>query len=134
MAHVQCAIEHIFPLVYEFRKKRSPEELEQLRLKQLQNATFEDITEVEDVIAGSGAATSGPGGLMPNVSTLQRRRISNTFNKFPNAKRKRTDDIELNEEFDVDEPDAIAGDDDDMVMFDPNESIIEGPDDDEDDL
>lgn len=105
-----------------------------MRLKQLQNATFEDITEVEDVIAGSGAATSGPGGLMPNVSTLQRRRISNTFNKFPNAKRKRTDDIELNEEFDVDEPDAIAGDDDDMVMFDPNESIIEGPDDDEDDL
>ena len=147
VANVQAAIEHIFPLVYEFRKKRSPEELEQLRLKQQQNATFEDITEIEEVAVagtgtGSGTVTATATGTGSDIQTvlpitnniLQRRRISNTFNKFPNAKRKRFDDIdeELN---DVDDPDCIVtADEDDMVMYDPNESIIEGPDDDDDDL
>lgn len=107
--------------------------MEQLRLKQLQNATFEDITEVDDVVVASSASTTG--GLVPTVSTLQRRHISNTFNKFPYAKRKRFDDT--NDDFDVDDPETIAeagNDEDDMVMYDPNESIIEGPDDNEDNL
>lgn len=137
VAHVQCAIEHIFPLVHEFRKKRSPEELEQLRLKQLQNATFEDIIETEDT-AMPGSGTTAPtsntsGSVAPTVSTLQRRRISNSFSKFPIAKRKRIDDT--NEEIDADDPEYIAGaggDEDDMVLYDPNESIIEGPDDEND--
>lgn len=140
VAHVQNAIEHIFPLVYEFRKKRSPEELEQLRLKQMQNATFEDIEEVEKVLLDDD---------FPGIT----KRKSNTLSKFPNAKRKRSafggsgggdgDD----DEFEADDPDeeealignasaAAAGidDDDDMVMYDPNESIIAGPEDDDDDL
>lgn len=141
VAHVQNAIEHIFPLVYEFRKKRSPEELEQLRLKQMQNATFEDIEEVEKVLLDDD---------FPGIT----KRKSNTLSKFPNAKRKRSafggsggggvdgDD----DEFEADDPDeeealignasAVAGvdDDDDMVMYDPNESIIAGPEDDDDDL
>ena len=31
MANVQAAIEHIFPLVYEFRKKRSPDDPKQIK-------------------------------------------------------------------------------------------------------
>lgn len=34
VAYVQAAIEHIFPLVYEFRKQRTPEEVEALKTKQ----------------------------------------------------------------------------------------------------
>lgn len=109
--------------------------MEQLRLKQLQNATFEDITEVEEtVIAGE----------FPSLK--KHRRLSNTFTKFPNAKRKRTKfgGLDDDDEFDADDPetDVIGGgpavgvgdDDDDMVMYDPNESIIAGPEDEEDDL
>lgn len=111
--------------------------MEQLRLKQLQNATFEDITEVEEtVIAGD----------FPSLK--KHRRLSNTFTKFPNAKRKRTKfggGLDDDDEFDADDPEmeAIGGgptggvggdDDDDMVMYDPNESIIAGPEDEEDDL
>lgn len=33
MADVQAAIEYIFPLVYEFRKERTPEEIAALALK-----------------------------------------------------------------------------------------------------
>lgn len=33
MAAVQAAIEHIFPLVYEFRKERTPEDLLALQMK-----------------------------------------------------------------------------------------------------
>jgi transcription initiation factor TFIID TATA-box-binding protein len=33
VADVQAAIEYIFPLVYEFRKERTPEEIAQLALK-----------------------------------------------------------------------------------------------------
>lgn len=36
VAYVQAAIEHIFPLVYEFRKQRTPEEIEALKNKQKQ--------------------------------------------------------------------------------------------------
>lgn len=110
-------------------------------MKQLQNATFEDITEV-DVTAPAAAAAAAAlaresGVVVPTVSTLQRRRISNTFTKFPNAKRKRVDDIvEVEDDIDDPEADLIAtvDEEDDIVMFDPNESIIEGPDDEEDDL
>ncbi|XP_037937455.1 putative GPI-anchored protein pfl2 [Teleopsis dalmanni] len=41
VANVQAAIEHIYPLVHEFRKKRSPEEQEQLRLKQMNQRSLE---------------------------------------------------------------------------------------------
>lgn len=38
VADVQAAIEYIFPLVYEFRKERTKEELEQLALKKHKQA------------------------------------------------------------------------------------------------
>lgn len=39
VSHVQQAIEHIFPLVYEFRKKRTPAE-EEKRAKHLEQYTI----------------------------------------------------------------------------------------------
>ena len=43
MADVQAAIEHIFPLVYEFRKERSKEELEALSKKKLKRNTCSEL-------------------------------------------------------------------------------------------
>ncbi|XP_050306595.1 TATA box-binding protein-like 1 [Anthonomus grandis grandis] len=40
---VQAAIEHIYPLVYEFRKERSKEELEALAKKKLKQGEYSDI-------------------------------------------------------------------------------------------
>lgn len=46
VADVQAAIEYIFPLVYEFRKERTKEELEQLAMKRLRHSM--EIGEVLD--------------------------------------------------------------------------------------
>lgn len=122
-------------------------------MKKLQNATFEDITDItnEDTISEI-LQTVVEETATPVAGTAQRRRISNTFSKFPNAKRKCTKFGGSDDEFDPDDPESImasitggsvgggggasaAGlgdDDDDMVMYDPNESIIAGPDDDDD--
>lgn len=43
MAAVQAAIEHIFPLVYEFRKERSKEELEALAKKKFKQGMHTDV-------------------------------------------------------------------------------------------
>lgn len=43
MADVQAAIEYIYPLVYEFRKERSKEELEALARKKLKQGLHSDI-------------------------------------------------------------------------------------------
>lgn len=42
VADVQAAIEHIFPLVYEFRKERSKEELEALAKKKMKQELYSD--------------------------------------------------------------------------------------------
>lgn len=42
VADVQAAIEHIFPLVYEFRKERSKEELEALAKKKMKQELYQD--------------------------------------------------------------------------------------------
>lgn len=113
VANVQAAIEHIFPLVYEFRKKRTPEELEILRLKQQHN----------------------------NVELVDNESEETPDHSLPASKRKRRrpaaadiDDIEE----DVDDPsanDANATDDIIMVSeFDDPDDLIEGPDDEDDDL
>lgn len=108
MANVQAAVEHIFPLVYEFRKKRSPEELETLRLKQLHNQV--ELADVEETVVHSP----------------------------PSAKRKRRKVDTDGQEEDVDDPtitDPNATDDIIMVSeFDDPEDLIEGPDDEDDDL
>ncbi|KAH8261723.1 hypothetical protein KR044_009716 [Drosophila immigrans] len=65
---VESAIQHIYPLVHEFRKQRSPEELQHLRQKQrAQNGDQSTNTELEDqqqqqqqqlVVAGDAAAAA----------------------------------------------------------------------------
>lgn len=65
MADVQAAIEYIFPLVYEFRKERTPEEmaLHASKRRRLTMATqhpfyengSDEEEEEEDVLEGGGA-------------------------------------------------------------------------------
>ncbi|XP_060517927.1 TATA box-binding protein-like 1 [Cylas formicarius] len=43
VADVQAAIEHIFPLVYEFRKERSKEEMDALAKKKLKQSAYSDM-------------------------------------------------------------------------------------------
>ncbi|XP_036343751.1 TATA-box-binding protein-like, partial [Rhagoletis pomonella] len=128
VANVQAAIEHIFPLVYEFRKKRSPEELEQLRIKQ-QQAALVDTTELEEVLDSDIVVET-----TQSVPTLQRRRsCNNVINNFKQKRRRLGSDAEdgtlaaAAEE--VDDPEAKENDDN-IVMYDPDD-LIEGPDDEE---
>ncbi|XP_039958772.1 negative elongation factor A [Bactrocera tryoni] len=134
VANVQAAIEHIFPLVYEFRKKRSPEELEQLRIKQARAASV-DVTELEEVLNNDVVVETDTTA----VPTLQRRRVSNSaLNNFKQKRRRIGSDID----FDGDDGSLVAAEeiddptaketDDNIVMYDPDD-LIEGPDD-EDDL
>lgn len=133
MANVQAAIEHIFPLVYEFRKKRSPEELEQLRIKQ-QRAASVDVTELEEVLNNDIVVETDT-----TVPTLKNRRISNSaLNNFKQKRRRIGSDIAFYGEDgslvaaeEIDDP-APKETDDTIVMYDPDD-LIEGPDD-EDDL
>lgn len=48
MADVQAAIEYIFPLVYEFRKERTKEELEQFALKKYRQAIIQPEDDDEE--------------------------------------------------------------------------------------
>ncbi|KAF7271356.1 hypothetical protein GWI33_015714 [Rhynchophorus ferrugineus] len=52
VADVQAAIEHIFPLVYEFRKERSKEEIEALAKKKLKQDMYSDL---DPTARGGGA-------------------------------------------------------------------------------
>uniref|UniRef100_A0A1B0BQT1 TATA box-binding protein-like 1 n=1 Tax=Glossina palpalis gambiensis TaxID=67801 RepID=A0A1B0BQT1_9MUSC len=120
VANVQAAIEHIYPLVYEFRKKRSPEELEQMRLKQQLAAGLHDIIELDETVK-----------LNRRKSSL----VTSATSQYPNAKRRCTKPLVGErefEEYDPDDPDEDGSSslvvDDDMVMYDPND-LIEGPDD-----
>lgn len=111
VANVQAAIEHIFPLVYEFRKKRTPEELEILRLKQQHNNPDLGDVESEETLEHS-----------PPLAKRKRRRPADQ------------DDLEE----DADDPSAIdANATDDIIMvseYDDPDDLIEGPDDEDDDL
>ncbi|XP_016982643.2 uncharacterized protein LOC108047098 [Drosophila rhopaloa] len=49
VSHVESAIQHIYPLVFEFRKQRSPEELQHLRQKQRQQSGV-DPNELESQV------------------------------------------------------------------------------------
>ncbi|XP_055845142.1 uncharacterized protein LOC129911377 isoform X2 [Episyrphus balteatus] len=114
VANVQAAIEHIFPLVYEFRKKRTPEELEILRLKQQQQQQQHHV-EVDDTDAET------------------------VVHSPPSAKRKRRRNDGDNQEEDVDDPTTVTEPNatDDIIMvseYDDPEDLIEGPDDEDDDL
>uniref|UniRef100_A0A1B0A7P0 TATA box-binding protein-like 1 n=1 Tax=Glossina pallidipes TaxID=7398 RepID=A0A1B0A7P0_GLOPL len=119
VANVQAAIEHIYPLVYEFRKKRSPEELEQMRLKQQLAAGLHDIIELDETVKLNRRKSSS---------------ITSATSQYPNAKRRCTKPLVGErefEEYDPDDPDEDGSSlvvDDDMVMYDPND-LIEGPDD-----
>lgn len=109
VANVQAAIEHIFPLVYEFRKKRTPEELELLRLKQQQNVA--ELADLEETVVHS-----------PRPAKRKRRKMNG----------------DGDEEEDIDDPDMtdpiLATDDIIMVSeFDDPDDLIEGPDDEDDD-
>ncbi|KAI8035191.1 hypothetical protein M5D96_012002 [Drosophila gunungcola] len=50
VSHVESAIQHIYPLVFEFRKQRSPEELQHLRQKQRQQTGGADPNELESQV------------------------------------------------------------------------------------
>lgn len=52
VADVQAAIEHIFPLVYEFRKDRSPEEIQAAKRRKLDKVQEEVVYEAEPVNNG----------------------------------------------------------------------------------
>lgn len=61
MADVQAAIEYIFPLIYEFRKERTPEEIAQLALKRsLQNRNTISTT-YEETCPGEEESDGGDG-------------------------------------------------------------------------
>lgn len=45
MTDVQAAIEYIFPLVYEFRKERSPEDIQAMKKRRVANGVEEYIYE-----------------------------------------------------------------------------------------
>lgn len=157
MAHVQAAIEHIFPLVYEFRKKRSPEELEVLRLKQLAAASHTSVVTVNE--EPTIDLLHSPPSTPATSKTLAATTASLTTSSVPivnKSKRKRIADDIINDSNDVDDPiggcgdaeiiDLVDEDDvilisresgDDIIMvsdFDNPEDLIEGPDDGEDDL
>ncbi|KAH8355460.1 hypothetical protein KR084_010847 [Drosophila pseudotakahashii] len=55
VSHVESAIQHIYPLVFEFRKQRSPEELQHLRQKQHKQAGG-DPSELEKLIVSENKA------------------------------------------------------------------------------
>lgn len=63
VAHVQAAIEHIFPLVYEFRKKRTLEDMELLRSKQ---NLREEEAEVEEEVHSPSPKRKRPFGYAEN--------------------------------------------------------------------
>lgn len=53
VANVQAAIEHIYPLVYEFRKPRSPKEVvPEENPEVLENPTFDDSEDDDDSDVG----------------------------------------------------------------------------------
>lgn len=66
VAFVQAAIEHIYPLVYEFRKKRTPEEIEQLRSRKHEEIVEELATVEEEAIHSPSAKRRKPLGLAEN--------------------------------------------------------------------
>lgn len=74
VAYVQAAIEHIFPLVYEFRKKRTPEDLELLRSK---NASTEKVV-CDDEIHSPSAKRKRPLGYADNDPTEDIMYVSET--------------------------------------------------------
>lgn len=50
MANVQAAIEHIFPLVYEFRKKRTPDMIAEMKkVPAEKEEVVETVSEIDDV-------------------------------------------------------------------------------------
>lgn len=55
---VEAAIQHIYPLVFEFRKQRSPEELQHLRQKQRQITGASDPKELEEIIVSENKAAA----------------------------------------------------------------------------
>ncbi|XP_017056022.2 LOW QUALITY PROTEIN: uncharacterized protein LOC108097942 [Drosophila ficusphila] len=55
VSNVESAIQHIFPLVFEFRKQRSPEELQHLRQKQRLQA---DPNELEKLVVSESKAAA----------------------------------------------------------------------------
>lgn len=54
VANVQAAIEHIFPLVYEFRKKRTPDMVEQMKKPPAEpEEVVEETSDIDDVDSGT---------------------------------------------------------------------------------
>ncbi|XP_068141426.1 LOW QUALITY PROTEIN: uncharacterized protein Trf2 [Drosophila tropicalis] len=65
---VEAAIQHIYPLAYEFRKQRSAEEMQHMRAKQKQyNNNSADPSEVEEMIA-SQAKMDGKNDIFVNTT------------------------------------------------------------------
>lgn len=74
MASVQKAIEHIYALVYEFRKSRTSEEMHQLQLKQQHQQMMTKLRdELEDGLAESVPSTP--------ASTKSRKTRNRTYSK-----------------------------------------------------
>ncbi|EDW78214.2 uncharacterized protein Dwil_GK16294 [Drosophila willistoni] len=65
---VEAAIQHIYPLAYEFRKQRSPEEMQHMRAKQKQyNNNSADPSEVEEMLA-TQAKVDGKNDIFVNTT------------------------------------------------------------------
>uniref|UniRef100_A0A1A9WPF5 TATA box-binding protein-like 1 n=1 Tax=Glossina brevipalpis TaxID=37001 RepID=A0A1A9WPF5_9MUSC len=91
VANVQAAIKHMYPLVYEFRKRRSPEELKQMHLKQQLSAGLHDFIELDETVK------------------LNRRRsslITTAAPLYPNPKRRCTKSSTGEREFKEDDSDG----------------------------
>lgn len=118
---MQAAIEHIYPLVYEFRKKRSVEELEQLRQKQHHIATLHDSTNIdgsEDAMLSCAKKTMRQNSISNQPTVPPLKKLCNYLTD--------TTANTANFELDCDDTPSNLSIDEDIVMYDPID-IIEGP-------
>lgn len=84
VANVQAAIEHIFPLVYEFRKKRTPAMVEEMKKPAVTepDEVIECASDIDDVAVGVGVidANKNPNS---NVNANKNEKKKGVKRKYP---------------------------------------------------
>lgn len=81
VAHVQTAIEHIFPLVHEFRKPRPP------KVVPIQEVIIEESEPNNDDDSDEDGEVAGAGAVVDSNHGPNRKRFKRSNNKFPNKRR-----------------------------------------------
>ncbi|XP_017065239.1 uncharacterized protein LOC108103973 [Drosophila eugracilis] len=85
VSHVESAIQHIYPLVFEFRKQRSLEEMQHLRQKQRQQSGV-DPNELEKQVVSDNKAndhTSATSGVISStIDSMQRLKQMDNYHQM----------------------------------------------------